>query len=272
MKLYNEKEIGSILKRAAELTHDDAASNAMGLSIDELKQLGKEAGINPDFILKAATELGAQPTRSSGKNFFGGPVSYTNEMVLDREITASDWEEMLAKIRVSFGDPGIVSTRDNTFEWTIQHQSTKAQVTARLENGKTHIHVFWTEPAAPIPFFIPAVIGTVISLPIYFAALALSGLPAAMAVITTFATLSLLGRWGISSYTDRFSGKLDQLMTQLELVATRGFRHTELSSEQPIELSGGKSELLDLDEESPAVDGISDDLAENARTTRRSRS
>ena len=78
MKLYNEKEIGSILKRAAELSHDDTATNSLGLSLDELKQLGKEAGINHDFILKAATEMGASLTRSKDKAFWGGPASYTN--------------------------------------------------------------------------------------------------------------------------------------------------------------------------------------------------
>ena len=227
MKLYNEKEIGAILKRAAELSHDDAASNSLGLSLDELKQLGTEAGINPDFILKAATEMGAQSSRSGSKNLFGGPVSYTNEMMLDREITPSEWEEMLAKIRTCFKDPGIVTTRENTFEWTVQDRSTKAQVTARMEHGKTHIHLFWAEPAAPIPFLIPSLIGTIISLPITFEALNLSGWPGALAIMTTFLTLFALGRWGVSSYTQRFSGKLDQLMTQIELIASRGYRTAE---------------------------------------------
>jgi type III secretory pathway component EscS len=240
MKLYNEKEIGAILKRAAELSHDDADSDSVGLSVEELKQLGREAGINPDFILKAATELGSKKSRRSEKNFYGGPVAYENEIVLDREITPSEWEDMLVEMRSCIKDPGVVSARENTFEWTVQSTGTKSQVTARIENGRTKIHLFWSEPTAPIPFLVPTIIGTIISLPIVFEALQLSGLPSAMVIMSVTATLFTLGRWGVSAYTDRFSRKLDQLMTQFELIALKGSKKTQtLVAQAPV---------LDLDE------------------------
>ncbi len=221
MKLYNEKEIGSILKRAAELSHDDADTGSLGLSLEELKQLGKEAGINPDFILKAASEVGTRKLQTKEKNFFGGPVSYSSEMVLPREIDSRDWEEMLSKIRLSFKDPGIVTTRENIFEWTIQNMAAKAQVTARSENDQTRVQLFWAEPGAAVPFMIPTLIGTIISLPIIFEALNLSGFPGAMAVMATMSTLFFLGKFGVASYTARRSDKLDRLMTELELLVAR---------------------------------------------------
>ncbi len=282
MKLYDEKEIGSILKRAAELSHNDAGSDSLGLSLEELQQLGKEAGINPDFILKAATEIGAQKSRSEGKNFYGGPVSYSSELVLEGEITASDWEEMLVKVRDCFKDPGIVSTRENTFEWTIQSREQKAQVTARLENGKTKIHLFWAAPVAPVPFFIPTLVGTLISIPIIFEALNLSGFPGALAIMSTMATLFSLGRWGVSSYADRFSSKLDRLMTVLELIAVRGSEKKLRAVQQhrakakssakddhasPELASTSADSRLDLEDESE--DG--DDLNQQARPRERGR-
>jgi hypothetical protein len=66
MKLYSEKEIGAILKRAAELSMSEAGSNAGGLSLEELQQIGREAGIDPDLILKAASELQNYAPRASG--------------------------------------------------------------------------------------------------------------------------------------------------------------------------------------------------------------
>ncbi len=57
MKLYSEKEIGAILKRAAELSMSEVGSNAGGLSLEELQLIGREAGLDPDLILKAASEL-----------------------------------------------------------------------------------------------------------------------------------------------------------------------------------------------------------------------
>ncbi len=55
MKVYNEKEIGSILTRATKLSQDDASRDSMGLSLEELEQLGREAGIPPDLIRKSGS-------------------------------------------------------------------------------------------------------------------------------------------------------------------------------------------------------------------------
>ncbi|NQV72119.1 hypothetical protein HQ496_03275 [bacterium] len=266
MKLYNEKEIGSIIKRAAELSHDDSATNSLGLSLDELKQLGKEAGINPDFILKAATEMGASSARSQGKNLIGGPVSYTNEMVLDREISASDWEEMLTEVRKAFKDPGIVTTRDKTFEWTVQDSGTKAQLTARLENGKTKINLFWSEPSVSVLFLVPTILGTIISIPIALEGLNLNGWPLAFAILSAAMTLFMLGRWGVTKYTDRFSGKLDQLMTHLELIATRN--RPSSAAAQTSQLPDRAAGVIDVDDLDFSAE---EDSAESVPASRKQR-
>ena len=221
MKLYNETEIGTILKRAAEMSHADVNSSGMGLSVEELQQLGAEAGLNPEFIIRAAAELHADKPKRI-KNIFGGPVSYEREMVLDGEISASEWEEFLASIRSTFKDPGVVTTRENIFEWTVKSSGGSAQVTARTVDNTTRVNVFWNEPATAIPFMVPTIIGTIISLPITFEALDMSGIPGASVIVGTALTLFTLGRWGISHYTDRFSEKLDRMMTSFELIASKG--------------------------------------------------
>ena len=48
-------------------------------------------------------------------------------------------EEILASIRGTFKDPGVVTTRENIFEWTSQSETDKAQVTAHVMNGRTTI-------------------------------------------------------------------------------------------------------------------------------------
>jgi len=220
MKLYNEKEIGAILKRAAEMSLDESGPNAAGLSIEELQQVGNEAGLNPDLILKAAAEL-QQSGPSRQKNFFGGPVSYSNDFVLDGEIDAATWEEMIAAIRGTFKDPGVVTTRENVFEWTSQGETEKAQVTALISNGKTKVSLFWTEPVIAIPLFIPSLIGTIISLPITFESLEWSGFPAFALIMSTFMTLFLLGRFALGRIVDGQATKLRQLETSLDLIASK---------------------------------------------------
>ena len=221
MKLYNEKEIGAILKRAAEMSHDSPDSTAAGLSIEELQQVGSEAGLNPDLIMKAAAEIhSAKPIRE--KNFFGGPVQYSNEIMLDGEIDSALWEELLASIRGTFKDPGVVSTRENIFEWTSTSETEKGQVTAHVQNGRTKVTLFWHEPVAAIPFFVIPLIGTIISLPIVFEALDMSGFPGAAVIMSVAFTLFMVSRWGLGRYTDSFVEKLRRMETSFELIASKG--------------------------------------------------
>lgn len=95
MKLYNEKEIGVILKRAAEMSQDESGPNAAGLSIEELKQVGAEAGLDPDLIIRVAAEMQQGSTRQK-RNVLVGPTNYSNDFVLEGEVDAATWEEMLA--------------------------------------------------------------------------------------------------------------------------------------------------------------------------------
>lgn len=220
MKLYNEKEIGAILKRAAELSMDEAGPNAAGLSIEELQQVGNEAGLDPDLILKAAAEL-QQTGPKRTKNLFGGPVSYANDIVLDGEIDNATWEEMISAIRGTFKDPGVVSTREKVFEWTSQSETEKAQVTALVANGKTKVTLFWANHVAAIPLFIPSIIGTIIALPISFEALELSGPVGLAFIMTVFMTLFMLGRFATGKLVDGQTTRLKQLETSLDLIASK---------------------------------------------------
>ncbi len=222
MKLFNENEIGAILKRAAELSHDDSDTASMGLSVEELQQLGTEAGLNPEFILQAAAELQTTRRTPGKKNFIGGPFSYDREIVLDGEISSADWEEMITPIRNTFKDPGLVSTRENTYEWTAKSEGANAQVTARLVNGQTRINVFWNNPASAVPFMIPVLLSGIASLPIVLGALEMTGFPATAAIIGAVSTVFLLGRFGLGRYIDRFKEKIDQMIASFELISSRG--------------------------------------------------
>ncbi|MDA0379308.1 MAG: hypothetical protein O2899_07430 [Bacteroidetes bacterium] len=251
MKLYNEKEIGAILKRAAEMSLSESGPNAAGLSIEELQQVGSEAGLDPDLILRAAAEM--QQTRPERRrNFFGGPVSYANDFVLDGEIDAATWEEMISAIRSTFKDPGVVSTRPNVFEWTSQSETEKAQVTALVSNGKTKMTLFWSEPVVAIPFFIQTIIGTIISMPIVFESLDMTGFPAAAIILSVFSTLFLLARFAVGRVTDREINKLRQLETSLDLIASKKALRSARKQAASLEAA---APLLDLDEPTADAEG-----------------
>lgn len=252
MKLYNEKEIGTILKRAAELSQDESGPNAAGLSIEELQQVGAEAGLDPDLILRAAAELQQGNTRRR-RGALVGPTNYSNDFVLEGEVDAGTWEEMLAAIRSTFKDPGAVSMRENVFEWTSQSETDKAQVTALNSGGKTKITLFWSEPVLVLPMIIPTIIGTIISLPITFEALGLSGLPAVAVILSTFLTLLTIGRFVVNKITDRQVSKLKQLETSLDLIASKKALRSVRKQAASLEAA---APLLDLGEPSADAETV----------------
>ena len=230
MKLYSEKEIGAILKRAAELSLEQPGTNASGLSIEELQHIGQEAGLDPDLILRAAADL-QRDRPDQEPNMFGGPVSYANEFVLEGEIDHATWEEMIAGIRGTFKEPGVVSTRENVFEWTSRGETEKAQVTARVAAGRTTISLFWAEPLMGFLPFIPTLIGTIISLPITFESLGWTGLPAAALILSMFLSLFTASRFAVSRLMDKKISTLRQLETQLEMMVSRKMVDTRLEQD-----------------------------------------
>lgn len=250
MKLYNEKEIGTILKRAAELSLDESGPNAAGLSIEELQQVGAEAGLDPDLILRAAAEI-QQGGAKRKRNLLVGPTNYSNDFVLEGEVDADTWEEMLAAIRSTFKDPGIVSTREKVFEWTSQSETEKAQVTALNAGGKTRITLFWSEPILMLPMIIPTIIGTIISLPITIEGLELTGLAAVAVVLSTLLTLLTLGGLVVNRITDRQVAKLKQLETSLDLIASKKALRAVRKQAASLEAA---APLLDLDEPASAAE------------------
>jgi hypothetical protein len=64
-RVYGEKEIGQLLKRATEMQHDEpTAPSASGMTLAELQEVALEAGIDPEYLRRAATELEYGPADS----------------------------------------------------------------------------------------------------------------------------------------------------------------------------------------------------------------
>ena len=61
-RVYGDKEIGQILKRATEFqAREPSAPSSSGLTLPELEEVAVEAGIDPRFLQRAALELGTSP-------------------------------------------------------------------------------------------------------------------------------------------------------------------------------------------------------------------
>ncbi|MEQ9103303.1 MAG: hypothetical protein RIE53_01250 [Rhodothermales bacterium] len=251
-RLYNEKEIASILRRASTLSPDASDETRVGLSLEELRQVGAESGLDPDAVEAAAAELEARPTTTLPAGIFGGPLTHTSTVVIDHELSGEKWEDMLVAIRKSFGKPGIVQTRPHVYEWVTPESFSgeSGHVLATVRNGKTKIQVFWSDPTSAIPFFIPTIIGAVILLPILFEELSMgfTGIPVWMAIV---AINFMLSRFGVSVRGRMGIRKVERLAEELRTMGTKAASPSQTTSTAaPAEVAMTDSAFrLDVDDQ-----------------------
>ena len=232
MKLYNRKEVGEILKKAADNSSTDDSDSSSGLSIDELQRIASETGIDPEQIVRAAAEIDVEVGEHE-PTFLGGPFSFSSQVLADGEITHSQWEEMLIFIREFFQSKGEVSTRGSVFEWSSPWgTSNSAQVTARKDDGETKISVSWNGPLTAIPFYIPVPLVAIVSVLFASGFLELASVPGmAFAVLATGLTF-LAGRWALRRHLKKGFIKLRQMVAGLNLIANKKSRNAEKVSSQ----------------------------------------
>ena len=221
MKLYDSKEVRQIMKIAAENSSADEPSNQMGLTIDELRQLASETGIDPEQITRAAAEIEAN-SRMNERNFWGGPFSYNTQVLVEGEITEGQWEEMLLSIRDFFHSKGKVTTRNSVYEWSSPWDtSNSARVTALKENGNTKINLGWHGPLTALPYYLPVPFVAITSLLFASGFLELTAIPGITFTLLATVLAFLAGRWKLRKSLDKGFKKLRQMVAGLEIIASR---------------------------------------------------
>lgn len=220
MKLYDSSEISAILRKATENSSADDPDGPVGLSIEELRQLAADVGIDPDQITRAVAEIEMDSGRSE-RTFWGGPFSFNSQVLTEGEISAGQWEEMLLTIRNFFQSKGDISTRESVLEWSSPWGTTNsAQVTALKMDGKTRISVSWNGPLTAVPFYAPVPLVAIGAL--FFASefLLLTAVPGVAFTVLTTGLAFLAGRWALHRHLDRGFEKLRQLVRGLENIAS----------------------------------------------------
>ena len=242
MRHFSEQEIGAILKRTAELSKQADRGVQDGLVA---WRRSSSSRLTPGWIrtlLPAQRPRSRRPLRQSPKaDLFGGPLAYSTDVDLDIDVDEEAWESMLPAIRNTFHDPGTVSVRDGTFEWTGTggEGNKKAHVHIRKTPSGTRLHVFWSQLPMAIPFFIPTLMALFVSLPIVFEELHLgfAGIPVVALVV---AAMFMLSRFGVTTMRKRYIGKIDRLSKDLSMIA---YEHAaadkDASADKEIAADGG---------------------------------
>lgn len=116
---YNDDEVSAIFEQATEAQQKAVRQlpGGEGMTLAELEQIGREAGIAPELVAQAAKALDrvGQPT---GRRFLGLPLGVGRTVELDRRLTDDEWERLVGDLRVTFDARGTVRHEGSLRQWT----------------------------------------------------------------------------------------------------------------------------------------------------------
>lgn len=117
---FNDEEVALIIKRAAELQQTEQVAEEPGnsMSLAEVEQIAKEAGIDPRLIRRAAQGLDRPADTNRPSPWAGAPTRLVFERVVDGEISIEAFEPLVNEIRRTFGENGVPSVLGRTLAWT----------------------------------------------------------------------------------------------------------------------------------------------------------
>lgn len=116
---FNEAEVAAILGRAAKAdpTGTRQISQGEGMSLAELQDIGREAGISADAIRDAALVVG-QSGLATSRRFLGLPLGVGRTIELDRKLTDDEWERFVVDLRETFDARGVVRREGSLRQWS----------------------------------------------------------------------------------------------------------------------------------------------------------
>jgi hypothetical protein len=116
---YNDDEIAEIFRQAAEGPQGTSVQPATqeGMTLAELREIGREAGLSPEAVDRAAKSLDVRP-RAESRKFLGMPLGVERTIDLDRRLTDEEWERLVVDLRDMFRARGTVSSSGSFRQWT----------------------------------------------------------------------------------------------------------------------------------------------------------
>ncbi len=116
---YNEQEIAGIFKQAAEdqETAQQHLPHTQGLTLAELQEIGKEAGITPEFIARSAVAVDRTGPAQPPTRFLGLPISVARTVDLPGPLSDENWDRLVVELRETFQAHGKLRRDGSLREW-----------------------------------------------------------------------------------------------------------------------------------------------------------
>lgn len=234
---FSEEEVQELLRQGLELQEESLSKDRRdndGLSLDEVKKIADEVGIDPSFIALAAQKSHKKKDIEIEKGLFGSAKTISLFREVEGELDSGKIEEIVNHFRASLGKRGILQSIDDKFEWKSSDGKKPDYVLkAETHKGFTDIKLtFRPNKADGFGEMVPAFI------PLIFPLFALfSGAPFGVIIpFTLFATL--MSVMAFSSTKKQFqnrelkgSQKMERLLSISESVIGRGVEKKEPEEE-----------------------------------------
>lgn len=116
---FSEEEVAEIFRQASESENLAAVSSGRGMTLAALQEIGREAGMSPEAIARAALSLDRTPrTQAQPQTLLGLPIAVGQTIEIDRPFTEADWERLVADLRSTFNARGVIRQDGSFRQWT----------------------------------------------------------------------------------------------------------------------------------------------------------
>ena len=241
-KRYSDEEFALILRQAAELQESSGhPHHPEGLSLAEIKQVAREAGIDPRYVAEAAALL-AMRGSSSERNWLGVPFKLEHERSLPGEVPDREMKTLLDEIRRVMEAPGELSHVPGALEWQHKSEGTsdKTYVDVVVKDGNTQVKIRGDRSEmAAVWFTLGPMAGVALGM-IGAAAAALGPGAETAALLAGGGGLGLGAGWVGWRYTAaRWKQRLDTLTERLTSTVTRLAESPSPATEPEMQDGGG---------------------------------
>lgn len=167
---FSDDEAAAIFDQAAraEQRVRSEAPRAEGMTLAQLQDIGREAGI-PAHLVAAAAQSLDQPVPGAPRRFLGLPIGVGRTVELDRKLSDPEWEQLVGELREIFEARGAVRYDGAFRQWTngnlqvlVEPTASGHRVRMRTTNGGAR--PMMTAGLAVIGFgLLPTLIGSLVS-------------------------------------------------------------------------------------------------------------
>lgn len=222
---FTDREIGLILRRAVELEEGSApkaVSNARGLTLDELKAIAREAGIDPGMVGRAVAEL--EGRRGLEPFSVLGPSTVKREVrTVPTEMPRESVGQLMRVVDQEVEAQGTVAEALGGVRWTSNTRFLSTQVSVEPSGDDTLLRVEerYSDVVRGPLHGVPASWGLIFGL-----ALGMEGWSLAWPLVIVLTAIMALVGWGVGDLVWRgISGgsqkRVRRLTEHLTMEATR---------------------------------------------------